>query len=139
MKLLNDDDVLMAELLRTTKTIALIGYSPDPTRDSHRIGKFLEQAGYTVYPVNPTVKEIDGKKVYASLLDAPQPVDLVDVFRRSEFVPEIVEDAVTIGAKAVWMQLQVEHAAAAQRASDAGLAVVMNRCIKIEYIRLKIE
>ena len=108
-----------------------------PTPNGHKITIFLEETGlpYTIVPVNPHIKQVLGLKAYPDLATAARhhPIEIVNVFRRPEFVPEIVEQAIAIGAKAVWLQLGVIHHAAARRAHDAGLVVVMDRCIKVEY------
>ncbi|MDX1992480.1 MAG: CoA-binding protein [bacterium] len=130
------DDAALKQLLTGAKVIAVVGYSDKPTRPSYQIGRYLKNAGYTVYAVNPTLKEIDGEPVYATLTDVPEKIDVVDVFRRSEFLPEVVEDAIAAGAKTVWAQLGVTHDDAARRAEEAGLDIVMNRCIKVEHMRL---
>ncbi|GAB4516925.1 MAG: CoA-binding protein [Anaerolineae bacterium] len=129
-------DAQIAQVLENAKVVAVVGHSDNPGRTSYQIAQFLRNVGYKVYPVNPTVAEIDGEKVYASVADIPEKVDIVDVFRRSEFLDEVVEDAIAAGAKLVWGQLGVEDADAAQKAVVAGVDVVMNRCIKIEYARL---
>lgn len=119
----------IAALLRGIRRIAVVGCSPKPWRDSHRVARYLIQVGYDVVPVNPQADKIFGLRVYPSVRDVPGSVDLVDIFRRSELVPPVVEDALAAGARAVWMQDGVTHEAAAQRAIAAGLAVVMDRCI----------
>jgi predicted CoA-binding protein len=131
------DDYLRA-ILRRTKTIAMVGASPNWNRPSYFVMKYLQSKGFRVIPVNPRAlgEEILGEPVMASLTDITVPVDLVDVFRASEAAPGIVEDAIGIGAKTVWMQIGVRHDEAAARAEAAGLDVVMNRCPKIEYSRL---
>ena len=116
-------------LLRNAKTIAVVGLSGSPWRASHGVSEYLQSVGYRIVPVNPNESEVLGEKAYATLDEVPVPVDIVDVFRQSQFVPEIVEAAIRIGAKAVWMQEGVVHEAAAQRAREAGLEVVMDRCI----------
>ncbi len=126
----------MRELLADARVIAVVGHSDRPYRTSYRIAQYLRQVGYTVYPVNPTVEQIDGNPSYPSLMDVPEPIDIVNVFRRSEYLPEIVEDAIRVGAKAIWAQLGVYDEAAQQRALEAGLNVVMNACIKVEHARL---
>lgn len=126
----------MRELLADARVIAVVGHSDRPYRTSYRIAQYLRQVGYTVYPVNPTVEQIDGTASYPSLMDVPEPIDIVNVFRRSEYLPEIVEDAIRVGAKAIWAQLGVYDEAAQQRALEAGLNVVMNACIKVEHARL---
>lgn len=128
------DDI--KRILTENKTIAVVGLSPKWNRPSHFAAKYMKNHGYKIIPVNPGYDEILGEKSYKSLLDIPDPVDIVDIFRRSKDVPPIVEDAIEIGAKVVWMQLTVVNEAAAQRARDAGLEVVMNRCVKIEYARI---
>jgi predicted CoA-binding protein len=124
------------ELMRDAGTIAVVGVSSDPTRDSHDVARYLMRHGYKVYMVNPTETEVLGEPVYASVRDLPEPVDIVDIFRRPEFVGPIVEDAVAAGAKAVWMQLRIVNEEAAERAREGGLEVVMDRCTKIEHARL---
>ncbi len=134
MPLTSDAD--LRALLDSTKTIAVVGYSDDPNRASHEVAEALRGFGYTVYPVNPALKSMPDVTVYASLADVPQPVDVVDVFRRPEFLPGVVEEAIAIGAKAVWMQLGIVNAEAAARAEAAGLKVVMDHCMKVEHHRL---
>ena len=133
---LNTSDRVMRETLSKARTIAVVGHSDNPGRTSYNIAQYLRHAGYTVYPVNPTVSEIDGEKSYASLADVPEPIDIVNVFRRSEHVAGVVDEAIDVGAKAIWTQLGVVDEAAAQRAIDAGIDVAMNRCIKVEHMRL---
>lgn len=123
------------ETMVRARTIAVVGASSNPRRASNDVAKYLIEAGYTVYLVNPTETEILGRPVYASLRDLPEPVDIVDIFRRAEDVPPIVEDAIAAGAKCVWMQLAIVNEAAAARAAEAGLAVVMDCCTKIEHQR----
>lgn len=130
------DDSQIRDLLQQAKTIAVVGHSDNPGRTSYQIARFLRNAGYTVYAVNPTVSEIDGEPSYASVQDIPDQIDIVDVFRRSEFLEGVVEDAISAGAKTVWSQLGVIDEAAADKATEAGLNMVMNRCIKVEYARL---
>lgn len=127
------DDSKIRELLACAKVIAVVGLSDRPERDSHGVARYLQRAGYRVIPVNPQATEILGEKAYPDLRAVPDKVDIVDVFRRPEFVPEIVEAAIQIGAKAVWMQLGVVHEQAAARARAAGLEVVMDRCIAVEH------
>ncbi len=125
------------ELMRDARTIAVVGVSANPERDSHEVAKYLFDEGYTVYLVNPNEQEVLGRKVYDRVQDLPEPVDIVDVFRRSEHVPPVVDDAIAAGAKAVWMQLGIVHEEAAERARAAGLEVVMDRCTKVEHMRLE--
>jgi predicted CoA-binding protein len=132
----NPPDATIKEVLSTPQTVAVVGCSPDPHRDSHRIAKLLKDKGHRVIPVNPGYQEILGEPCYASLRDIPEKVDMVDIFRRSEYVAPIVDDAIATGAKIVWMQLGVIDEQAAARAEDAGLIVVMDRCPAIEYRRL---
>lgn len=131
-------DATMHDLITQTRVIAVVGHSDNPARTSYQIAQFLRQVGYTVYPVNPTLEQIDGQPCYATLADVPQAIDLVNVFRRSEYLPGVVDAALAVGAKAVWAQLGVIHAAAAQTAQAAGLPLVMDRCIKVEFRRLNI-
>lgn len=132
----NPDDKEIAHILRTARNIAVVGASDKSYRDSNSIMNFLLQHGYNVIPVNPKYKSILGKKCYPGLLDINESVDIVDIFRRPEDVPAVVEDAITIKAKTVWMQLGAYNELAAKRAGEAGLNVISNRCIKVEYISL---
>jgi predicted CoA-binding protein len=116
-------------LLTTAKTIAVVGLSSNPQRASHGVARFLQAQGYRVIPVNPKETQVLGEKAYASLDEVPEAVDIVDVFREPSAVPAIVEAAIRKGARAVWMQLGVVHEEAAARARQAGLVVVMDRCI----------
>lgn len=125
------------EVLLEAQTIAVVGLSASPTRDSNGVARFLQRNGYTIVPVNPNLKEVTlGAQPYASLRDIPVQVDIVEIFRRPEHVLPIVEDAIAIGARVVWMQLGVVNQAAAERAKAAGLKVVMDRCMAIEHRRL---
>ncbi len=119
----------LAQILKDAKTIATVGLSAKPDRPGHAIPAYLQQQGYRIIPVNPNLSEALGEKAYASLRDIPEPVDVVQIFRPSEAVPPIVEDAIAIGAKVVWMQLGIRNEAAAQRARAAGLQVVMDTCM----------
>lgn len=123
-------------ILKENKTIAVVGLSANWKRPSHFAAKYMKDHGYKIIPVNPSYDEVLGEKCYKSLLDIPESVDIVDIFRRSEDVPPIVEDAIKIGAKVVWMQLTVVNEEAAAKAREAGLEVVMDRCVKIEHGRL---
>jgi predicted CoA-binding protein len=124
------------DILTATKTVAVVGLSDNPERASYHVAAYLQGHGYRIIPVNPAVTEVLGERAYAGLRDVPVPVDLVDVFRKSEAVPPIVEDAIAIGAKAVWMQEGVVHEEAAARARTAGLKVVMDRCTLKEHASL---
>jgi uncharacterized protein len=130
------DDNALREILTSAKTIAVVGHSDKRDRTSYQIAQFLHQVGYTVYPVNPLVKEIDGQLCYPSVKDIPQTIDIVNIFRRSEYLPAIIEAAISINAKTVWSQLGIWEQVSAQTALDAGLHVIMDTCIKIEYLRL---
>lgn len=127
-----------ARVLEQFTTWAVVGCSPDPGRDSHDVARFLQGIGKRVVPVNPVAcpGSILGEECYPSLADVPEPVEVVDIFRRSEFAGAHVDEAIAVGARAVWMQLGVIDEDAAARAREAGLLVVMNRCPKIEWPRL---
>jgi predicted CoA-binding protein len=125
------------DLLRRSRTIAVVGLSGKKFRPSYGVAEYMQGRGYRIIPVNPNETEILGEQVYASIEDVPEHIDIVDIFRRSEFVPSIVEAAIRIGAGAVWMQEGVVHEEAAKQARDAGLAVVMDRCILKEHMRLE--
>jgi predicted CoA-binding protein len=122
-------------VLANAEVVAVVGISDKPDRDSFRVAKFLQDAGFTIVPVNPMLKEWEGLQAYENVASIPFHIDIVDIFRRSEFVPDIVDDAIAIGADAVWMQFDVVHEEAARKALEAGLDVVMDRCIKIEVAR----
>lgn len=123
-------------LLARVKTIAVVGLSPKPDRPSHSVARALQRYGYRIIPVHPAVDEVLGEKAYARLTDIPFPVDLVDVFRAAEHIPAVVEEAIAIGAPAIWIQDGIVHEAAAERARAAGLTVVMDRCIHRDYVNL---
>jgi uncharacterized protein len=122
-------------ILQTYRRIAIVGLSPNPMRPSHFVAVYMLSKGYDIIPVNPREKQILGRSCYASVRDAPGPVEIVDIFREPSAAPEIVEDAIAAGAKVVWMQFGVIHEGAAERARQAGLEVVMDRCVKIEHAR----
>jgi hypothetical protein len=125
----------ITEILRRSKVIAVVGLSSRVSRPSHGVSEYMQSVGYRIIPVNPNEKEVLGEKAYARLEDVPVRVDIVDIFRRSEYVPEIVESAIRIGAKMVWMQEGVIHDEAAERARQAGLVVVMDACILKEHMK----
>jgi len=129
-----DPHAILATLL-AARTIAIVGLSKDPLRPSYFIGFYLKRHGYKVVPVNPREPEVVGEKSYPSLKDIPFPVDVVDVFRRPDAVPQIARDAVAIGAKALWLQFGVISPEGARIAEDGGLTVVMDRCMKVEHAR----
>ena len=125
-------------ILRGVHTIALVGASDNPSRPSHVVMRFLQEHGYKVFPVNPSLagKELLGETIYASLEAIPRDIDMVDIFRNSEAAGKVTDEAIAVGAKVVWMQLGVQNFEAAERAMEAGLKVVMNRCPKIELSRM---
>ena len=135
---LSNDSQAIYDLLAKAQVIALVGHSDKPERDSYRVAAYLREAGYTVYPVNPTVEQIDGRQSYRKVQHIPEPVDIVDVFRGKRHIPGIVQDAIEAGAGAVWMQIELGHDEAAQTALENGLDVVINRCIQIEHARLRV-
>ena len=133
---LHPSDQQLKELLQKAHTIAVVGLSSSRIRASYGVSQYMQSAGYRIIPVNPNEQEVLGEKAYARLEDVPEKIDVVDVFRRSEFVPEIVDAAIRVGARAIWMQDGVVNETAAQRARDAGLFVVMDDCILREHRRL---
>jgi predicted CoA-binding protein len=126
------EDVIL-EILRKAKTIAVVGLSSNPSRASFGVTQYMQGAGYRTVPVNPNEQEVLGEKSYARLEDVPLRVDMVDVFRRGEDIPPVVESAIAVGAKVVWMQLGIENEAAAEKARAAGLVVVEDACILVEH------
>ena len=129
------DPQVIKAMLRSARTVAIVGLSKDPLRPSNFIGFYLKRHGYTIVPVNPRESEILGERSYPTLTAIPFPVDVVDVFRRPDAVPDIARDAVSIGAKALWLQFGVISPDGAKIAEDAGLDVVMDRCMKVEHAR----
>jgi hypothetical protein len=127
----NTDEI--AELLGRAKTIAVIGLSSDPTRPSFGVSQYMQRQGYRIIPVNPNETTVLGEKSYKTLGDIPEKIDVVDVFRRPEFVPEIVDEAIRLKIPALWLQEGVVHEAAAKKARSAGIKVVMDRCILKEH------
>ena len=125
----------IADLLKRSKTIAVVGLASSPLRPSYGVSAYMQQQGYKIIPVNPTIPESLGEKSYASLLDVPEKVDIVNVFRRPEFVPEVVDQAIQIKAPVLWLQETVIHEEAAEKARKAGIYVVMDRCILKEHRR----
>lgn len=131
-----DDISSLRRILKSNRTIAVVGLSANWWRPSYFAAKYMQEHGYRVIPVNPAYEEVLGEKCYPSLRDIPFPVDMVDCFRRSEEIGPLADEAIAIGAKCLWMQLGVINEAAAARAREAGLDVVMDRCVKIEHARL---
>lgn len=131
-----DDIAGLRRIFAKNRTLAVVGLSAQWYRPSYFAAKYMQDHGYRIIPVNPRYDEVLGQKCYRSLRDIPESVDLVDCFRRSEEIAAIAEDAIAMGAKVLWMQLGIENREAAKRASDAGLEVVMNRCVKIEHARI---
>jgi uncharacterized protein len=119
----------VTELLKRAKTIAVVGLSNDPLRPSHGVSAYMQANGYRIIPVNPHIESCLGEKAYASLLDVPGGIDIVNIFRRPEFVEEIVDNAIELKASAIWMQEDVVHEKAAEKARESGIFVVMDRCI----------
>jgi uncharacterized protein len=123
----------IAEVLKASKTIAVVGLSSSPMRPSYGVAAYMQSHGYRIIPINPEIKGALGEKAYASLSEVPEKIDIVDIFRRPEFVPAIVDDAIRLKIPAVWMQEDVVHPEAAAKARQAGLFVVMDRCILKEH------
>ncbi len=132
----NPSDDEIKKILVNSRTIAVVGLSEKPERDSYQVAKYLKDHGYIIIPVNPAKSEILGEKSYPDLASIPSPVDIVDIFRNIEAVPGIVEEAIKIKAKVVWMQLGLAHNKSAQKARNAGLIVVQSKCLKVEHARL---
>ncbi len=130
------NDLMLKQILQTTRTIASVGVSSNPAKESYDIVNYLRDQRYRIFPVNPTADTILGEKAYPDLASIPEKIDVVQVFRRPEDVPPVVEQAIQIGAKVVWMQVGVINPEAAERAQAAGLHVVMNRCMRVDHRRL---
>jgi uncharacterized protein len=126
---------LITKILKESKTIAVVGLSSNAMRPSFGVTEYMQSVGYRIVPVNPTEKEVLGEKSYTRLEDVPEKIDIVDIFRRSEDVPPVVESAIQIGAKVVWMQQGIENAEAAEKARAAGMIVVEDACILVEHRR----
>jgi len=129
-----DDEI--KEILGNSKTIAIVGLSDKPERDSYRVAEYLKGNGYTVIPVNPAKTEILGETAYPDLASIPIPVDIVDIFRNVDAIPGIVDEAIAVKAKVVWMQLGLASNASAQKAKEAGLQAVQSKCLKIEHQKM---
>jgi uncharacterized protein len=123
----------ISDLLKRSKTIAVVGLSNRPLRPSHGVSAYMQTNGYHIIPVNPEIKGALGEKAYASLLDVPEKIDIVNIFRRPEFVEEVVDQAIRLKVPAIWMQEEVVHEKAAEKARQAGIFVVMDRCILKEH------
>jgi predicted CoA-binding protein len=123
----------ICELLKRSKTIAVVGLSSNPLRPSHGVSAYMQSQGYRIIPVNPKTDFCLGEKAYASLLDVPEKIDIVNIFRRPEYVEEVVDQAIQLKVPAVWMQEEVIHEKAAEKARAAGIFVVMDRCILLEH------
>ena len=136
MNFINDQAAAIRNILKNTTTIAVVGLSPKPNRPSNQVAQYLKDAGYTIIPVNPGQDALLGLPCYPSLQAIPEPVDMVDIFRRSEFVLPIVEEAIAIKAKIVWMQSGIINEAAARLAEEAGLTVIMDRCTMVDHMNL---
>ena len=130
---LNASPEEIAAILKTYRTVAVVGLSPKADRPSHQVARYLQEHGYRIVPVRPGCREILGETCYDSLKDLPFPVDVVDIFRSVDAIPGIVDEAIAIGAKVVWMQLGLAEPDSARKAREAGLKVVMDRCMKIEH------
>lgn len=127
----------IVEILKNHRVVAVVGLSSDPGRPSYQVAQYLQNHGYRIVPVNPGCQEVLGEKCYPSLKDIPFPVEVVDIFRKVDAIPAIVDEAIAVGAQAVWLQLGLEEPQSAQKAEKAGLRVVMNRCMKVEHAALE--
>lgn len=131
-----DKETTMREILASACTVASVGLSSNPQKESYEVGQYLQEQGYRVIPVNPTAQEVLGEKSYPSLADVPEQIDVVQIFRKPEDVPPVVAEAIRIGAKAVWMQEEIVNEEAAEMARQAGLQVVMDACMKKTHRRM---
>lgn len=134
----NPAPVVLRALLERARRIAVVGLSPQPNRPSYGVARHMQQFGYQVVPVRPMVAEVLGEKAYSSLLELPFPVDIVNVFRAAEHIPALVEECIQVACPVIWIQQGIIHEQAAQRAKEAGLIVVMDRCIYRDYLELMI-
>jgi len=132
------DDELRA-ILRGVRNIAVVGLSSKPERHSYNVVAYLKEVGYRIIPVNPNETEVLGERAYPSLRDVPEPIDLVDVFRRPEYTPDVARDAVQVGARVLWLQLGIVNEEARRIAEEAGLSVIMDACLMIEHDRLGVS
>jgi uncharacterized protein len=126
----------ITKILQNYRVVAVVGLSSDPGRPSYQVAQYLQNHGYRIIPVNPGCREVLGEQCYPSLKDIPFPVEVVDIFRKVEAIPAIVDEAIGVGAKAVWLQLGLEEPESARKARKAGLQVVMNRCMKVDHAAL---
>lgn len=130
-----EEQQTIEKILRTARTIATVGLSDDPEKPSHKVPAYLQSQGYRVIPVNPHIESALGERAFAAVDEVPEPIDVVQIFRRSEDVGPVVDAAIAAGAKAVWMQLGIANEDAAAKARAAGLDVVMNQCMKVQHMR----
>ncbi|MBL8160740.1 MAG: CoA-binding protein [Anaerolineae bacterium] len=127
----------LRDVLKSARVVAIMGLSAKPDQASYSVGRYLHSAGYTIYPVNPTISEWEGLKSYSTLADIPEKVDIVDVFRGAQHLPRIIEEAIAVGAKTVWAQLGIENPDAKTLAETNDINLVMNRCMKIEHMKMQ--
>ncbi len=125
----------ISDVLKSSKTIAVVGLSDKPDRPAYQVAQYLQKAGYTIIPVHPNATTVLGEPVYRSLKEIPVPIDIVDVFRASKDVPEVVDDAIAAGAKVLWLQLEIHHAEAEAKAVTAGMTVITDQCLKIAHMQ----
>ena len=129
-------DPQLHDLFKHARTIAVVGMSPNEARPSHYVAQYMREHGYTIFPVNPQQGEIAGMRCYPDLASVPQPIDIVNVFRRAEYTPTIARETVAVGAQCLWLQLGIANSEAASIAQAAGIGVVMDACIKVEHARV---